>query len=139
VDEIALRALALGAAGIVVTAGTRTADGLVVGRADRETVRASVRRLRDRTGANATLVAAGGMHEPADAIDLRADGASLVAMDSGFVFGGPGLPKRANEAIADTASPTRSRSPASIEPASMRLTTGCLGSWPTTGSRSPGG
>ena len=40
------------------------------------------------------IVAGGGVHEPQDARDLFAAGADLVTIDSGLVFGGPGLPKR---------------------------------------------
>jgi dihydroorotate dehydrogenase len=103
VAGLAIRALALGIDGVVVTAGARTGTGLVVGRADREAVLASIQRLRARLDPDVTLIAAGGMHEPDDALALRAAGATCVAMDSGFVFGGPGLPKRANEAIAERA------------------------------------
>ena len=100
-DRLAVRAVALGAAGIAVTSGTRTSTGaMVVGRADVDAVRASIRRLRERLGWGVALIAGGGLHEPADAIDLRSAGATLVAMHSGLVFGGPGLPKRANEALA---------------------------------------
>ena len=33
------------------------------------------------------------------ALDLLGAGADLVQVDSGLVFGGPGLPKRINEAV----------------------------------------
>ena len=43
------------------------------------------------------ILASAGIHEPQDALDAIAAGADLVAIDSGLVFGGPGLPKRVNE------------------------------------------
>src|SRR5262249_28466013 len=38
-------------------------------------------------------------HEPEHALQLFAAGANLVQIDSGLVYGGPGLPKRVNEAV----------------------------------------
>jgi dihydroorotate dehydrogenase len=43
------------------------------------------------------IIASGGVHEPIDAMELFHCGASLVQLHSGFVFSGPGLPKRINE------------------------------------------
>jgi dihydroorotate dehydrogenase len=54
--------------------------------------------LRERFGPTVPLIV-GGVHEPADALALRAAGATLVQVGSGLVFSGPGLPKRINEAI----------------------------------------
>jgi hypothetical protein len=39
------------------------------------------------------------VHEPAHALELLDAGADLVMIESGLVFGGPGLPKRINEAV----------------------------------------
>jgi dihydroorotate dehydrogenase len=47
-----------------------------------------------------TIVASGGIIEPQDALDLLDAGASLLQIHSGFVFSGPGLPKRINECIS---------------------------------------
>ena len=54
-------------------------------------------RFGGRTGL--FLIASGGVHEPADALALRAAGADLVEVDSGLVYTGPGLPKRINDAL----------------------------------------
>ncbi|MCM3731567.1 dihydroorotate dehydrogenase [Fictibacillus nanhaiensis] len=43
------------------------------------------------------IIASGGVHDPNDAMELFRGGASLVQLHSGFVFSGPGLPKRINE------------------------------------------
>ncbi|MBP1964769.1 hypothetical protein [Paenibacillus aceris] len=56
-----------------------------------------VRRLRS-AGA-ATIVAAGAVSQPQDALELLAAGANSVQLHSGLVYAGPGLPKRINEAI----------------------------------------
>jgi dihydroorotate dehydrogenase len=58
-----------------------------------------LRGLRDALGPLPTLVAAAGIHDPADALDAREAGADLVQVDSGLVFSGPGLPKRINDAL----------------------------------------
>lgn len=57
------------------------------------------RQLRDRYGANLTIIAAGGVHQPADALALMAAGADLIQTDTGLIYSGPGLPKRINETL----------------------------------------
>jgi hypothetical protein len=73
-----------------------------------------VRRLRQRWGPTLAIVGAGGVHEPQDALQLIDAGANLVAVESGLVYAGPGLPKRINDAVlyapparADTAEERR--------------------------------
>ncbi len=56
-------------------------------------------RLRERAGVGTVIVGSGGVHEPEDALRMIEAGADLVAVDSGLVFSGPGLPKRINEAV----------------------------------------
>jgi dihydroorotate dehydrogenase len=58
-----------------------------------------VRALREALGERGTIVAAAGVHQPADALALLAAGADSVMLHSGLVYAGPGLPKRINEAI----------------------------------------
>ncbi|MEM8681129.1 MAG: dihydroorotate dehydrogenase [Planctomycetota bacterium] len=48
------------------------------------------------------IIASGGIHEPTQALQLMDAGADLICIDSGFVFAGPGLPKRVNEATLAT-------------------------------------
>ncbi|MFC5450819.1 dihydroorotate dehydrogenase [Paenibacillus aestuarii] len=64
-----------------------------------EAALSQVRLLREVLGARSTIVAAGGVHAPQDALALLAAGASAVQLHSGLVFAGPGLPKRVNEAV----------------------------------------
>lgn len=56
-------------------------------------------RLRNVMAADAIVIAAAGIHTPGDAERLVDAGASLVALDSGLVFTGPGLAKRCNELL----------------------------------------
>ena len=56
--------------------------------------------VREAVGPTPLVIASGGVHEPEDAMKLIADGANIVALESGLVFGGPGLPKRINESCA---------------------------------------
>jgi hypothetical protein len=58
-----------------------------------------VRRLRQRWGPRLALIGSGGVHEPEQALRLIEVGADLVQIESGLVYGGPGLPKRINEAL----------------------------------------
>jgi dihydroorotate dehydrogenase len=71
----------------------------VLGAPARAMVRDAVLRLRDHFGPELVIVAGGGIHEPAHALELFDRGATLVAVESGLVFGGPGLPKRINDAL----------------------------------------
>lgn len=45
------------------------------------------------------IIVSGGILEPKDALGLFQSGADLVMLSSGYVFSGPGLPKRINEAL----------------------------------------
>ena len=46
------------------------------------------------------IIASGGIIEPQDAIDFIKGGADMIQLHSGFVFAGPGLPKRINESFS---------------------------------------
>lgn len=87
--------------GAVVVDGSVAAKpgGRLVGLPARGAALEQVRHLRRRWGAALVVVGAGGVHEPADALEMRAAGADLVQLDSGLVYAGPGLPKRVNDAL----------------------------------------
>jgi hypothetical protein len=72
---------------------------MTFGAAARAPALATVRLPRALAGPDATIVAGGGLHEPQDALRLLDAGADLVAIESGLVLSGPGLPKRANDAV----------------------------------------
>ncbi|HEX3127688.1 MAG TPA: dihydroorotate dehydrogenase [Thermoanaerobaculia bacterium] len=91
--------LAAGASGLLVDGSVAAADGgRRIGLPAREPALAQVRRWRARHE-NLFIVASGGIHEPEDALAMRAAGADLVEVDSGVVYTGPGLPKRINDAM----------------------------------------
>lgn len=46
---------------------------------------------------NPVIIASGGIIEPQDAIEFIKAGADMIQIHSGFVYAGPGLPKRINE------------------------------------------
>ncbi|MFM9057574.1 MAG: hypothetical protein ACKOSQ_00330 [Planctomycetaceae bacterium] len=94
----------------VETARDSGASGAVAGRAEFadhtelgrpwfDAARHWTRRLRRALGPDARVIAAAGVHAPGDVEALLADGADLVAIDSGLVFTGPGLAKRCNELV----------------------------------------
>lgn len=87
-------AITAGVAGLVI-------DGAAGGRVappDLRDVRALTHTLRHRHP-DIPLIAVGGIAEPADALALLDAGATLIQVDAGLVYGGPGLPKRINEAV----------------------------------------
>jgi len=65
-------------------------------------LKAAVSELRQESGGGIPIIASGGIHDPADAREMLDAGASLVVVDTGLMFSGPGLPKRINEAILST-------------------------------------
>jgi dihydroorotate dehydrogenase len=100
IDPFIDAALALGVDGLLVDGSIRAdSSGVLIGLLARKPAQQKVVHLREVWGKGPFLIAAGGIHEPGAAIDLRAAGADLVEVDSGLVFAGPGLPKRINEAL----------------------------------------
>jgi hypothetical protein len=83
--------------GVIVDGVRREPGRLLAGAPALDDVVAAVQRLRQRW-AHALTIVAGGVHEPADALRLRAAGADLVQVSGGLVYSGPGLPKRVNDA-----------------------------------------
>ncbi|MEM7030369.1 MAG: dihydroorotate dehydrogenase [Chloroflexota bacterium] len=76
----------------------RLSDKCGFGRDTFDASRAVVQSMRQTLGTDGFIIASGGIHEPAQALAMRKAGASLVQVNSGLVFTGPGLPKRINEA-----------------------------------------
>ncbi|HWN71292.1 MAG TPA: hypothetical protein VNM90_26825, partial [Haliangium sp.] len=90
--------------------------------ADRERGLTAVADLRRRFPDTAVLYAAGGIECPRDALAFLDAGADLVSLSHGFVFTGPGTPKRINEAIA-----ARCEARAGAEPAPESLPESLIG------------
>jgi dihydroorotate dehydrogenase len=99
-DGLLAPALAAGFNGIVIDGSIGDqAGGRLIGRPARSAALKLALCLRARYGSDFVLIASGGVHEPADALALFQAGANIVQTDSGLVYGGPGLPKRINEAL----------------------------------------
>jgi hypothetical protein len=93
-------ALAAGVAGVLVCGQVCGPDGAtVLGDPARAPAAAAVRAIRTRWGQGVAVIAGGCGQEPAAAVALLDAGADLVMLDARLVFGGPGLPKRINEAL----------------------------------------
>ena len=93
-------ALSEGVAGLIIDGSMRAeTDGRIVGLPVREMALEQTRRARERWGASVFIIASGGVHEPEHALELRAVGADLIAVDTGLVYTGPGLPKRINDCL----------------------------------------
>lgn len=100
-ESLLPRAADLSIAGILVGGGLAQADGArLFGEAAHAPTLAAIRAIRERWGSRFALLASGGSHAPAQALELLEAGADLVLLHSGLVFAGPGLPKRINEALA---------------------------------------
>ncbi|MBP1995855.1 hypothetical protein [Paenibacillus eucommiae] len=85
--------------GMVIGEAIHTADGDLIGKEGKALSLERVRLVREIAGDSLIIVAAGGVHEPLDALELMDAGANYVQLHSGLVYSGPGLPKRINEAI----------------------------------------
>ena len=126
VDAIADLALELGLDGIIATNTTVDRSGLtsrgvppeggISGAPLKARSLEVLRRLRARAGDRLVLVSAGGVESADDAWERLQAGATLVQSYTGFVYGGPGWPRRVNRDLARrlrAATP-----PAGVEPAS---------------------
>lgn len=114
IDAIADLALELGLDGIIATNTTITRGGLATpddavaalgpgglsGAPVKARALAVLRRLRAKVGTRVTLVAAGGIETAGDAWDRIRAGATLVQAYTGFIYGGPGWPRKVHRELA---------------------------------------
>jgi dihydroorotate dehydrogenase len=114
IDAVADLALELGLDGIIATnttiarAGLTTPDARVVGLGAgglsgaplQARALAVLRRLRARVGTRIPLIAVGGIETADDAWQRIRAGATLVQAYTGFVYGGPGWPRRIHRGLA---------------------------------------
>ncbi|ANC78565.1 hypothetical protein ABE65_017890 [Fictibacillus phosphorivorans] len=82
--------------GFIIREGIERAEGVELGQMEMHQLKESIQQLLPF---NKPIIASGGVHEPRDAMELLEVGASLIQLHSGFVYSGPGLPKRINERI----------------------------------------
>ncbi len=93
-------ALSRGVAGLVVDGSIEAnSDGRMIGLPVREQALRQVRQLRELLGADVSIVASGGIHEPEHALEFLSAGANLIQVDTGLIYTGPGLPKRINDSL----------------------------------------
>ncbi|TYP69380.1 hypothetical protein [Paenibacillus methanolicus] len=74
-------------------------EGATVGRDGKSACLAKVALVRSQAAGSPALLASAGVHAPVDALELMDAGADYVLLHGGFVFAGPGLPKRVNEVV----------------------------------------
>ncbi|MEK6261187.1 MAG: dihydroorotate dehydrogenase [Planctomycetota bacterium] len=116
-----------GCRGVLVDARVSSPDdGWLIGQVAFEQVKVTVMALRER-GNDELSIIAGGVHEPADALDLLAAGANLVLVDTGLVYSGPGLLKRINEAVLFAERARSEKCPLVVDAASIRTDAGSVG------------
>jgi len=98
-------AVDMGIVAISVAGGVAEGDRRLLGAPEREATLRMVAEVGRRWGGRESIVAGGGIMEPGDAVRAMEAGASLVQIDVGMVYNGPGLPKRTNEAILSLRKP----------------------------------
>jgi len=60
-----------------------------------------IRFLSEKSNKSFAIIGVGGIHSAADALEKLEAGADLIQLYTGFIYGGPGLPKRINKAILE--------------------------------------
>lgn len=88
-----------GSDGILVDAHQRAGETQIYSPAAKPWLLTALKKLRAKLGDEFPLIASGGIHQPQDAADAIQAGATLVQIDTGLIYSGPGLPKRINEAM----------------------------------------
>jgi len=97
--------LACGAAGAMVAGGVDQNGVRYEGPGCLELALQVQAAIQDAAPQPFPVVVATGIHDPADALRVLDAGAALTAISAGFVFAGPGLPRRINEAVAIRSAP----------------------------------
>lgn len=110
--DLCREAKAHGAKGCIISTTVASGAGGTFGRRSLPALGSAARAVRSESGDSWAILTSGGVHEPADAEELVGAGADVCLIDSGFVFTGPGLPKRINELV----DAIRSRPPVSVGP-----------------------
>ncbi len=118
-DDVLGVCLARGASGLIAVNTTLSRDGLsaqtpstlrdepggLSGRPLLARALAAVRRLAERSGGRLPLIGCGGVSTPDDACRMLDAGASLVQLYTGFIYEGPGLPRRLVRGLSAYSSP----------------------------------
>jgi dihydroorotate dehydrogenase len=99
-DAVARLALELELDGIVAVNTAPAEGGGISGAPLKARALAILRFLRARVGDGMVLISVGGIETPDDASERIRAGATLVQAYTGFVYGGPGWPRRMNRGLA---------------------------------------
>ncbi|MBL9166551.1 MAG: hypothetical protein JNN07_02280 [Verrucomicrobiales bacterium] len=94
-------ALNAGVVGLVLESRADTRSTLTYGTRAVPEQLAAIREFRQGGDSNFGLIVSGGIHCPADALELLRAGADVALIDSGLIYSGPGLAKRINEAVLE--------------------------------------
>ncbi len=97
--DLSREARANGAAGCIISTTVASEAGGTFDRHSLPALGTAARAVRSDLGEAWAILTSGGVHEPVDAEELVGAGADVCLIDSGFVFTGPGLPKRINELV----------------------------------------
>lgn len=116
VDNLCIIGAACGIGGVIVGGGIAQDGGRLMGPPSFVPSLRLVRAIHGRWDDRFTIIASGGIREPADALALLDAGATCVQVHSGLVYAGPGLAKRINEAVAATRQKERARKPGTPDP-----------------------
>ncbi|MCR5887646.1 quinone-dependent dihydroorotate dehydrogenase [Hymenobacter sp. J193] len=114
-DDILLIARETNLSGLVATNTTISRDNLrtpasqvsslgaggLSGKPLRKRATEVIRYLSQRSVGNLPIIGVGGIHSPQDAQEKLAAGAALVQLYTGFIYEGPALVKRINQALAE--------------------------------------
>ncbi|SNC77503.1 dihydroorotate oxidase A [Hymenobacter gelipurpurascens] len=112
-DDILLIARETNLSGLVATNTTISRDGLLTpagqvaalgagglsGKPLRQRATEVIRYLHRHSSGQLPIIGVGGIHSPQDAQEKLAAGASLIQLYTGFIYEGPGLVKRINQAL----------------------------------------
>ncbi|WP_430314613.1 dihydroorotate dehydrogenase [Rossellomorea sp. NRS-1567] len=85
---------------LLYTLNVEDISGIIVEKNEFNTLLSTVRSYRKAIPA-ISIITTGEIREPSQALSLLSEGADLLLLSDGYVFSGPGLTKRINEALLD--------------------------------------
>lgn len=114
-DDIVEIASATGLSGVVATNTTISRQGLQTASAQVEAIGTGglsgkpltsrstevIRYLKDKSRGRLTVIGVGGIFSAADALEKLRAGADLLQVYTGFIYEGPGLPRKLNKAVKE--------------------------------------
>ena len=95
IESFSVDSIQFSCSGLVLNEGPKQIDSII-----RQSHQHALHYLKSNH-VSLPIITVGGVLEPADALSLLDSGADLIMLTSGYVFSGPGLPKRIKEAQLD--------------------------------------